>query len=238
VPQELLLSHLLRASGQGSFRSLAAEPHGRLRPAHEPGSFLGSRVLTEDGKVALAAPRLVAEAGSQLEAAFLEEQARAAAGKLRLITRRHVTTHNSWTHNLRAFVAPERDRATNHLYLHPDDARRIGLGRGSMADVSTDTAMVRLPVRIDESLMPGVVALPHGWGHQHATGLSVARATAGVNVNLLAADGPTRLESFSGMAQLTALVVDVRRAAGPQDASSWSGLPANVDAVVNRDAGR
>ena len=32
----------------------------------------------------------------------------------------------------------------------------------------------RVPVKLLAELMPGTVALPHGWGHQHATGLSVA----------------------------------------------------------------
>jgi anaerobic selenocysteine-containing dehydrogenase len=73
--------------------------------------------------------------------------------------------------------------------------------------------------------VPNPVALPHGWGHQHATGLSVASRTRGVNVNLLAADGPERIERVSGMAHLTGMLVDVRPAAGPQDPSSWSGLP-------------
>ena len=76
--------------------------------------------------------------------------------------------------------------------------------------------------------MRGTVALPHGWGHQHAQGLSVARRAHGVNVNLLAADGPGRLERISGMAHLTGFVVDVRPAAGPPDFESWSGMPATA----------
>jgi formate dehydrogenase len=72
--------------------------------------------------------------------------------------------------------------------------------------------------------MPGTVALPHGWGHQHATGLSVASRTTGVNVNLLAADGPEALEAISGMANLTGFPVDVAPAAGPLAAGSWSGM--------------
>jgi len=59
-----------------------------------------------------------------------------------------------------------------------------------------------IDMRWCDDLMPGVVALPHGWGHQHARGLSVASRTRGVNVNLLAADGPDRIERISGMAHL------------------------------------
>ena len=57
--------------------------------------------------------------------------------------------------------------------------------------------------------MPGSVALPHGWGHQAATGLSVASKTRGVNANLLAADGPDAIEPLSGMAQFNGIAVRI-----------------------------
>lgn len=219
IPQRLLLSLLLRATRHGSFKRLLAHPHGVPRPPHRADDFLGQRVVTEDGKIHLAPPPLLAQA-EKLEADFAREQA--AAGALKLITRRHVNTHNSWTHNDEAFVSGGRD--TNYLYVHPDDAARAGLADGDLADVSTDTATVRLPVRLLDDLMPGTVAMPHGWGHQHATGLSVASKTSGVNVNLLAADGPDRLERVSGMAHLTGIPVDVRPAAGPRATDDWSGI--------------
>jgi len=134
-----------------------------------------------------------------------------------------VTTHNTWTHNHAPFV--QGDRSTNYLYLHPDDAQRLGLRDGDLADVTSATATVRVPVRLTADLMPGAVALPHGWGHQHAKGLSVASATRGVNVNLLAADGLDGLEPVTNMAHLTAIPVEVVPARGPQDPHSWSGLP-------------
>ncbi len=218
VPQKALLSGILRATKQGSFPKLLAEPHGRPRPDHEPGTFLGKRVITEDARVDLA-PRVLVEQAARLEDEF--ERARAESGKLKLITRRAVTTHNSWTHNLEEFV--EADRVTNYLYMHPADASAAGLSDGALADVSTDTATVRVPVKLLPQLMPGTVALPHGWGHQAATGLSVANKTRGVNVNLLSPDGPDRIERVSGMAHLTGFVVDVRPAAGEQ-AHDWSGL--------------
>lgn len=146
------------------------------------------------------------------------------AGRFRLITLRHVKTHNSWTHNAEEFTGPRF--STNHVYLHPDDARSLGLDEDELADVSTEVATVRVPVRLNKDLMPGVVAVPHGWGHQHAKGLSVASRTTGVNVNLLAADGPDRIEKVSGMANLTGFVVEVAAATGPQDTRDWSGVPA------------
>ena len=219
VAQKSLLSLLLRASGQGSFRRLMAEPHGRARPADPAGTFLGQRVVTDDGRVALA-PAVLVEQARKLEDDF--ERERRDAASLKLITKRAVTSHNSWTHNLEEFVRGDLD--TNRLYIHPDDARRAGLADGALADVASETATVRVPIKYLSDLMPGTVALPHGWGHQHAKGLAVASRTRGVNVNLLAADGPDKIERVSGMAHLTGIVVDVRPAAGPQDETSWSGI--------------
>jgi formate dehydrogenase len=222
LPQEALLSLLLRVTGQKSFDALLRHPHGVLRPPHREADFLGHRVVTDDGRVHLAPPVLMDQAARRLEATFAREQAN--AGKLKLITKRAITTHNSWTHNLAEFA--EKSGGTNHLYVHPDDAARLGLADGAMADVSTEVATVRVPVKLHAELMPGTVALPHGWGHQHAGGLTVASKTRGVNVNLLAGDGPDRLERVSGMAHLTGFVVEVRPARGAQDPGSWSGIGA------------
>src|SRR6185369_14863489 len=218
VPQKAILSLILRGTKQGGFNKLMREPHGRIRPDHQAETFLGKRVITSDHRVDLAPPVLVEQA-AKLEADFDKELAN--AGKLKLITRRAVTTHNSWTHNLDEFV--EADRVTNYLYMHPDDARAAGIAEGALADVTTDTATVRVPIKLLPELMPGTVALPHGWGHQAASGLSVASKTRGVNVNLLSPDGPGRIEKVSGMAHLTGFLVDVKPAAGEQ-AHDWSGV--------------
>ena len=218
IPQELLLSGLLRATKQGSFKKLLKEKHGRLRPQHDPGSFLGKRIIHDDRKVHLAPEELVKQA-EKLEADFqLELETK---DKLKLITKRAVTTHNSWTHNIEEFVSGER--STNHLYMHPGDAERVGVHEGGLADVSTETATVRVPVKFLSELMPGTVALPHGWGHQDSK-MSVASKTTGVNVNLLAADGPDKLEKVSGMAHLTGFLVEVKRAAGELNPNHWSGI--------------
>jgi anaerobic selenocysteine-containing dehydrogenase len=219
IPQEALLSLLLRLTRHGSFERLLAHEHGRLREDHRGNDFLGQRVITTDGLVHLAPPELLQQA-AKLEADFQAELRN--QGKLKLITRRAVHTHNSWTHNADEFVSGGRD--TNYLYIHPADADRLGLRDGDDADVVSETATVRVPVRWLDDLMPGTVALPHGWGHQHATGLSVASRTAGVNANILAADGPDHLEGVSGMAHLTGILVDVRPAAGPRATNDWSGI--------------
>lgn len=226
LPQKALLSGLLRATGQGSFKSLLSKTHGVLRDDHAGTDFLGERVFTDDEKVQLA-PEAFLERAGRLDAEC--DRLLAERGRMRLITKRAVQTHNSWTHNIEEFV--ERDRKTNYLYIHPEDAARLGLATGDVADVQSDTATVRVPVRVLADLMPGTVALPHGWGHQAAKGMSVASRTEGVNVNILAADGPENLDRLSGMAHLTGIAVDVRPASGPRDTSTWSGLPAPEEAA-------
>ncbi|MCA9666547.1 MAG: molybdopterin-dependent oxidoreductase [Myxococcales bacterium] len=222
VPQELLLDALLRAARQPSFRRLLGERHGLALDAEaRAGTFIGQRVYTRDGKIDLAPAALLAEAERTLEPRFAAERARSASGALKLIGRRAVRSHNSWTHNARSLV---RERPSNVLYMHPDDAAERGLAQHAIVDVTSQTGRVRLPLALSDDLARGVVALPHGWGHQRARGLSVASKLAGVNVNLLAADGPQNLERVSGMAQLTGIVVAVTPAAGPRDTTSWSGV--------------
>lgn len=221
VPQELLLDLMLRASGEGGLDRLLRSTHGRPRVGTTGHDFLGQRVLTSDGKVDLA-PAPLLELARTLDATFARELGEASS--LRLITRRAVGTHNSWTHNHPKLVGK---RPTNVVYVHPDDAARLQLADGALADVETDVATIRLPVELCRDLMPGTVAVPHGWGHQRATGLTVAGRTQGVNVNLLAADGPERLDPVSGMAHLTGFPVRLRPAAGPKDETDWSGVPLN-----------
>ncbi len=219
LPARPILQALLWAGGQGRLSTLLRERHGRPLKRHVPGSYLPDRVLTPDSRVHLVPDRLRPLLDG-LDEVFERER----APGLRLITRRHTTTHNSWTHNIEAFVRPHK--GTNVLYMHPDDAFERGLDEGSLVDVTSQTGTVRLPLAFLEDLMHGVVALPHGWGHQGAKGLSVAGKTQGVNVNLLAASGPDNVEPVSGMSRLTGIPVEVARAAGPR-AQTWSGTHAS-----------
>lgn len=217
VPQQWIINLLLRLCGQKSYRHLLKFPHGKLRKDHEANSFLGKRVVTTEGKINLA-PEVLMQMTPKLEMAFEQEQK--SREKLKLITKRAVTTHNSWTHNLDRMVANGRD--TNYLYMHPADAEVRKLRDLDLVDVASTTGTVRVSLKLLDELMPGTVALPHGWGHQAAKGLSVASKTKGVNVNILAADGPENLEPVSGMAHLTGIPVEVSRARGNK-ADNWSG---------------
>ena len=207
IGPERLFDLVALALGLGGVRSLRRHPHGRLLAANQPGSFLGKRVLTDHHRIDLA-PGCLLDAARKLEADFELELQRKDAFKL--ITKREHLSLNSWMHNTEFFTKGRR--RTNYLYMHPRDAQRLGLENLELARVSSSTGSVVVPVVKTDELMPGVVALPHGWGHQKATGLGIARKTQGVNANLLTPDGPESLERLSGMAHQTGMIVEVRRA--------------------------
>ena len=227
IPQEFILNLLLKITRQKGFRDLLQHKHGLLTDNHQAGHFLDQRMVTPDKLVSLAPPRLLKEA-EKLKNEYDDEVLN--KNKFKLITRRAVTTHNSWTHNFEEFV--QGPRITNYVYMHTLDAHDLGLKNGDLVDVSSKTATIRLPVKLDDDLSVRTVALPHGWGHQ-ASGMQIARKTKGVNVNILASDGPDQIEKVSGMANLTGFIVEIRKSMAPQAENSWSGLADDVwDSVV------
>ncbi|MEU6659203.1 molybdopterin oxidoreductase family protein [Streptomyces sp. NPDC046821] len=122
-----------------------------------------------------------------------------------LVGRRHLRSNNSWMHNVPALTGGT-NRCT--LHVHPDDAARLGLRDGLPARLASAGGEVTAPVEITEAVRPGVVSLPHGWGHDRpGTRLTVASRDPGVNVNQLL-DG-TLLDPLSGNSVLNGIPVDV-----------------------------
>lgn len=220
LPVKFILNQLLKRNGQPGFKTLAALPDGAPRPAPRPGSFLSQRLTTDDGKLHLATDMLLEEA-TKLDNAFTT--LKAASTSFRLITKRAHYTHNSWTQNIEELTTGPV-RSTNHAYLHPEDAAGLGLAEGDAVDIQSATATIRLPVKFLADLKPGIVAVPHGWGHQRAKGLKVAASIGGANVNLLAADGPDTIEQVSGMAHLTGIEVRLTKSNAEISRASWSGI--------------
>jgi anaerobic selenocysteine-containing dehydrogenase len=217
VAQEFLLNGLLKLTKQKGFRTLLKSPHGILRPAHQAGSFWGKRIFTEDGKVNLAPEILMTQAKKLASDFELEKQN---LGKFKLISKRAVTTHNSWTHNYEEFV--DGGNHTNYLYINPLDAQKLDLQEYDLVDISSETATVRVPIKFNADLMLSTVALPHGWGHQHSL-QKVANQTKGVNINILVADGPDKIEKVSGMTNLSGFVVEIKKSTEAQQ-HTWSGI--------------
>jgi anaerobic selenocysteine-containing dehydrogenase len=135
-------------------------------------------LATASGKIELAPPYITADVARL--AARLDRDDRG----LVLVSRRHLRSNNSWLHNVERLVSG-RDRCT--LLVHPDDAARHGLRDGATARVTSDAGSIEVPVQVSDEMMPGVVSLPHGWGHDKpGTRMRVAHEHAGVNSNLLA----------------------------------------------------
>jgi anaerobic selenocysteine-containing dehydrogenase len=108
-------------------------------------------------------------------------------------------------HNLEVLVKG-KPRCT--LQVHPDDAGRLGLVDGAEARVRSRVGTVEIPVEVTDGIMPGVVSIPHGWGHDaRGADMAVAGRHAGVNTNLLA-DG-SQLDPLSGNAVLNGIPVTV-----------------------------
>lgn len=220
VPQQSMLNVLLKICRQPGFNKLLKNPNGWLRADHKENDFLGKRVHTNDKKVALAPTVLMEAAHSRLQLLFETESN--TNGYFKMITKRTVQTQNSWTHNTDRMIRGSEN--TNFLYLNPEDAIRLKLKAGDLADVSSKHGKLRIPVKILAELMPGTVAIPHGWGHQDAKGMRVASKTKGVNVNILAGSGVEAIDALSGMSKLTALEIKIEPAKG-QQSHTWSGLP-------------
>lgn len=202
-----ILGLILRVAKLGSIKAMLREfPHGKRLLPNLGNNYLGKRVITKSGKVELAPTVLLELARTRLESSY--DNALAALGDFKLITKRERYSHNSWAHNDPAFVKGKRH--TNYLYMNPDDARRLGLREGDPARVESDAGHVDVPVSITTDMMQGAVALPHGWGHQSATTLTIASKTSGVNSNILALDGPDSIEPLSGMAQFNGITVRIK----------------------------
>lgn len=134
-------------------------------------------VATPSGLIDLAPDYIVADL-PRLEAKLDDE-----VPELVLVSRRHLRSNNSWMHNIRVLVKG-RDRCT--LLIHPDDAIRCQLTDGATAQVTSRAGSLEVPVEITDSVMAGVVSLPHGWGHDRpGSRLSVAEERPGVNSNVL-----------------------------------------------------
>lgn len=202
----LFFSYLSRKAGLGGVGRFGKHVDGLLLEENMPGDYLGQRVATASGKVELAPAELVKRV-ENLNDVYEDELKN--QNTLKLIQKRERYTHNSWAHNVPAFVKGKRN--TNYLYIHPEDAQARQLYEGDFAQVSASGRSICVPVKLDPLLMIGTVSVPHGWGHQKAEGLSVANQTLGANVNVIIPDGSKSIEPISGMAHMNGVLVKVIR---------------------------
>jgi anaerobic selenocysteine-containing dehydrogenase len=196
---ERMLDLMLRAGPYDlTLADLEAAPHGIDLGPLEP--RIPEMLRTPSGKVELAPPEIAADM-PRLEAAL----ERARNGGMVLIGRRQLRSNNSWMHNIQPLVKG-KERCTAHV--HPDDAARLGLRDGEPARVSSRAGAIEVPVEVTDAVMPGVVSIPHGWGHDvDGVRMSVASAHAGTNSNVLADE--LLIDPLSGNAVLNGIPVEL-----------------------------
>ena len=204
---ERLLDLMLRTGPYGdgfgenpdgvTLATLEANPHGVDFGALQP--RVPVVVSTESAMVELAPAEIVADV------ARLEASLDRPGNGFVLVGRRHLRSNNSWMHNLNVLVKG-KERCT--LQIHPDDAATVGVAHGGRAEVASRVGKVTVPVEVTDGIMPGVVSIPHGWGHDLAgIRMSVAAANAGVNSNLLTDE--EQIDPLSGNAVLNGIPVTV-----------------------------
>jgi anaerobic selenocysteine-containing dehydrogenase len=191
-PRERIAAGLAQGDSGLTLADLLAAPHGidlgPLRPS------LLRRLQTASGKIECAPPVLLQD--------LHRLRAQPAPAPLTLIGRRHIRSNNSWMHNAPRLV---KGKPRHQLQVHPDDLARRQLTDGDMAILSSDVGSVTVTVEACADIMPGVVSLPHGFGHQRP-GVRAARASAvpGVSYNDLtstqALDLPSGNAAVNGVA--------------------------------------
>ena len=138
-----------------SLAVLEANPHGFDLGPLQP--RIPAALRTPSGKVELAPEPIIADL-----ARLRTSLDRHVNGDLVLVGRRHLRSNNSWMHNVNVLVKG-KERCT--LQVHPDDAANLGLADGATAEVASRVGKLVAPVEITDAIRPGVVSLPHGWGH-------------------------------------------------------------------------
>jgi anaerobic selenocysteine-containing dehydrogenase len=182
---------------------LRRSPHGMDLGPLEPGRF-ADRIATPDRRADVAPGDFLREARAEL----LVETDREPTGELVLIGRRQLRNNNSWMHNSHRLVKGP-PRCT--LLVHPADAASRDLGNGDLARLGSEAGTVVIPIEVTDAIHPGVVSLPHGWGHDRdGTRLRVAREHAGASINDVTSD--VHLDTLSGTAAFNGLVVTLQRA--------------------------
>lgn len=181
-----------------SIGKLQQNPHGvDLGPLTER---MPEVLSTSSGRID-AAPLEIMSDFDRLDAMLAESD----PDQLMLIGRRDIRSNNSWMHNL-AGLRPGRDRCS--LHINPLDAEKHGLREGDTTSLSSRAGKVTVTVHVTDELMPGVVSLPHGWGHGiEGTRLRVAQDHAGVNSNILT--DRECMDPLSGNAVLNGIPVSI-----------------------------
>ncbi|MFC6335768.1 molybdopterin-dependent oxidoreductase [Pseudomonas sp. CCM 7891] len=183
-----------------SVAALADYPHGLdLGPLK---ANLAGRLKTLNGQVQAAPAVILADL------ARFAAQPLPTVDELLLIGRRHVRSNNSWMHNYHRLV---KGKPRHQLLMHPEDLAQRQLSDGQRVRISSRIGMIEVEVMASLDMMPGVVSLPHGWGHgRPGVQMSIASGQPGASANDLTDE--RHLDELSGNAALNGVPVRVEAA--------------------------
>lgn len=164
------------------------------------------RLQTESGHIECA-PSFLIEALLHLRA---RAPVAVPVGELRLIGRRHLRSNNSWMHNAPRLV---KGKPRHQLEVHPSDLAIRGIADGARARLRSDVGTIEVDVQATDTVLPGVVCLPHGFGHT-GPGLRMARASRVEGASYNDLTDPLRVDGPSGNAALNGTPVYLEPLAG------------------------
>jgi anaerobic selenocysteine-containing dehydrogenase len=186
-----------------TFRRLTEHhPHGVVVAPHIRTGVLGEVVVYRRSRVRLEHDDIATEIVN------LSQRSSPADFPMRLIGMREPRSENSWMHNAPMLMRGER---IHRALMHLDDAAARQIGEGDTVAVRSPYGQIALPVTLTADIVPGTIAVPHGWGHKGTGGWKLANRAGGVNVNLLMSSDPADVEALAGMSWLTGVPVEVER---------------------------
>ncbi|HKY44481.1 MAG TPA: molybdopterin-dependent oxidoreductase [Pyrinomonadaceae bacterium] len=161
-----------------SLKKVKNAPHGidlgPLKPC------LPGRLQTA-GKCIELAPEAIVKDVARVKARFFDSASMHTNGHLLLIGRRQLRSNNSWMHNSERLV---KGKTQCTILMHPADAAQRELMNGQTVEVRSRVGSIVLPVEVSDEIMPGVVSIPHGWGHDRVGNqIEVAQQHAGESIN-------------------------------------------------------
>ena len=212
-----------------TLRKVKNAPHGiDLGPLK---SCLPARLQTADKCIELAPEAFVKDL-ARVRTRFFTSDAAHSNGHLLLIGRRQLRSNNSWMHNSERLV---KGKTQCTILMHPTDAAHRQLVNGQTVTVESRVGSVKLPIRVTDEMMPGVVSIPHGWGHDRVGNqLEVAQEHAGESINDLTDN--SAIDGLCGTAAFNGTLVTVV-AKTPQEAQKTSDARQIVEAVHQHSAG-
>ena len=194
----------LKPGGLSFSKLIKNHRHGFEVMKDLPSGIFDQEIATDDKLIDLAPQEMVAELARSRADKFFENS----AYPLRMVGLREVLSHNTWMHNVPSLMGKFRTRSAR---LHPLDASARGIVEGSDIVIRSPYGAVTAKAKLSDAMMPGNVALPHGWGHQG--GWQRANASGGVNSNILASSDPADTEKITAMSVFNGIPIQVTSAA-------------------------